>query len=347
MARRKLTKQEVVGFAQSIQSLLTNLQSHDMTLNGPQYQSFMNTVIKSFSLKKFITRIHYFNELLTPVFKADKNRSVLEIGSGYGLNLIILKFLGFEKVVGIELVESIAHNAQILMREAQQHLDFSLDNCVTICGNAESTSFKDGMFDCVIACEVISHVPSFDRVMRETNRILTHNGFFVVSDGNNHSCLRLKRRRHKAWRSVRSSELHKRVMFLKEHFPDIDPQFRASIALHTELLPLCEVERIVPDIIKTNKLPMNLYFEEYAPVFSSSGIWVEYGFYPAKLCKTFALYGFTSTLKAYIGSARGFPFNTVQTILNWLPNKLRFMFWPVFIMYAKKTAPPKYLIPDK
>ena len=338
-------EKDITSFAMSIEKIINELKTSNLTEKGPEYQSFVDH-LNNFFLKKFVMHVHFFKRLLFSVLDSGINSSILEIGSGYGLNLIILKFLGFENVVGIELMQSMNHNANVMINLAKKYLNFNLDNCYSICGDAESTNFGDKEFEYIISTETISHVPSLDRLMRELNRILRDNGLFILSDGNNHSCPYYKRKMLKIWKQTRNKELEKRIIFLKKHFPDINPHFRASIALHTELLPLAEVENIVPNILQTNKLPMNLYFEGYAPVYSQSGVWAEYGFYPVKLADYFKLYGFSSKIQVYTGSARGFPFNIAEKLINLLPNKIKFLFRPNFIVYSKKIDIPRFLIID-
>jgi len=44
--------------------------------------------------------------------------------------------------------------------------------------------FKDNFFDCVIAGEVIEHIPNLDAFMKEVHRILKQNGIFCLSTPN-------------------------------------------------------------------------------------------------------------------------------------------------------------------
>jgi len=332
----------VIRFAKSMEKVIAGLKSSNASKSGPEYQPYLN-FLQRYSVQDFVKKIYYTKNLLFPLLNSGRKR-ILEVGSGYGLNLIILKFLGFEEVFGLEIIKSINDNANLLIDTAKEYLDFNLDNCCAIWGNAESTNFKNEEFEAIIGMEVVSHVPSFDRFMREMNRILVNKGLLVFSDGNNLSCPYYRRKRIKTWKKIRNKELEKRLIYLKKQFPDIAPQFRASIALHTELLALDEVKNIVPSIIMSNKLPMNLYFEGYAPVYAETGIWDEWGFYPKKLVTQLKLYGFSSEIEIYLGSARGFPFNVLETLINLLPNTIKLLLRPSFRCYAKKMEIPGYLV---
>ena len=338
-----MPKSNIEDFAKSLKCVIDEIKDNPQMESGPEYQKFSDAFKNMANAESLGKIIRQFENIFIEA-NINSRRSILEVGSGYGVNLLILKFLGFDRVCGIELIESMNKNANFLINIAKKYVKFSLDDCYSLCGNAEATNFTNGEFDNVIAIEVISHVPSIDRFLREVNRILKDEGSFIIRDGNNHYCPYYRRKFLREWARVRDAELKKRIVFLKQHFPDIDPQFRASIALHTELLSLNDVKDAVSEIIRTNKLPMNLYFEGYAPVFSQSGIWVEYGLYPTKVTQQLKLYGFSSKKKVYIGSARGFPFELLEKIVNLFPDKIRFLIRPSFMVYAKKIDVVKYLV---
>lgn len=338
-----MNNNEITRLAQSICAMLEKIKSDPDFMQGPQYQSFERTILR-LDQKRLVNRIRYFNKILSPVLQSGHTQSLLEVGCGYGINTLIFKSLGFKHICGIEIVPSISANAQLLIKKAQDYLPYSLDGCEVICGNAESTSIPDESFECVFAVEVISHVPSIDRFLREMNRILKTGGYFVVSDGNNLRCPYYRSKLTKIWKRLRETELKKRIVYLENQFPDIDPQFRASIALHTELLPLEAMKKEVPGIIKNNTLPMNLYFPGYAPIFSESGIWAEYGFYPEKLASYVEQYGFFAQVHQYIGSARNSFLDIAERCINLLPDVLRFLFRPSFLLYAQKNERTRYLI---
>lgn len=338
----KLNKKEIMEFSGILEKIIREFKSSSLRKSGPDYQE-CNLFLDTFNKHNLIKQIIYLKKLINPIGKLKKNQ-VLEVGSGYGLNLIILKFLGFENVTGIEIVKSINYNANLLIDVAKKHCKLNLENCRSILGDAESTNFSDEEFDLVLSIEVISHVPSFDRFIREINRILKSSSYLIISDANNCSCPYYYKKRKAIWKRIRSQELNKRLKFLKENFPQIDPHFCASIALHTELLSKEAVKEIVPQIIKSGKLPMNLYFEGYAPVFFETGIWDEYGFSPRKLIKDLKKYGFSSKIDIALGSSRGFPFDKIEKTINFFPLIIKEKLRQNFICYSKKETGVKYLI---
>lgn len=335
-----IRQQDIDSFAHSLLNLLNEIKVSDLKDQGPTCHPCSLELNKA-RIPILKTRIRFFQRMLAPL---SDRKSVLELGSGYGFNLLIMKFLGFQKVHGVELVKSVNDTAVEVLKLAKKHMDINVDDCTTTCGDAESTDFKNEQFQNIVAIESISHIPSFDRFMREINRILKPNGMVVVSDGNNICCPYYRRNLQKTWTKTREKDLIIRVQTLRTAYPDLDPHLCASIALHTELLSLDDAKAAVPAIVKTNKLPMNLYFEGYAPIQAQTGTWAEYGFEPPKLAKDVQKYGFSATPSLYAGSGRGGIWPFIENTINMMPDSIRFLFRPTFFLHMTKTDSVKYLI---
>jgi SAM-dependent methyltransferase len=48
-------------------------------------------------------------------------------------------------------------------------------------GDAEDTGYPDNYFECVVANELLEHVPDLHAVLKEVKRILGHGGFLVIT----------------------------------------------------------------------------------------------------------------------------------------------------------------------
>lgn len=330
------------SFLQALLKTFDEIKSMQSVSKGPAYQDF--SVYLSQINQHYLTKqISFIQRLLKPI-KDVKSLSILEVGSGYGLNLLILKFLGFKDVKGIEVVKSINDNAKLFIETVKKYCDFDLSGCDSLHGDAQSTNFNNREFDIILSIETISHVPSLDRFLREVNRLLKLNSYLIISDGNNCSCPWHYKKQSRLWKEVREADLLKRLNFIKQKFPDVEPSVRASLALHTELLGKDDLVDAIKDILRTKKFPMNLYFEGYAPVYFETGIWDEFGFYPTQLITDIYKYGFKAEVDIYFGSARGFPFNFVEDIINSLPLVVKEKLKPNFIAYARKFEETKYLV---
>lgn len=330
------------NFSAALLKTFNEIKSLNSLNSGPAYQDF-SLYLSQINQDYLIKQIRFLQRLLKPIQNV-RSLSILEVGSGYGLNLLILKFLGFKEVKGIEVVKSINDNAKLLIETAKKYCDFDLSDCDSFHGDAQCTHFRNEQFDVLLSIETISHIPSLDRFLREVNRLLKINSYLIISDGNNCSCPWHYKKQSKLWKEIREADLVKRLNFIKENFPEIDSSLRASIALHTELLGKDDLIDAIKEILRTKKFPMNLYFEGYAPVYFETGIWDEFGFYPRKFIADLNKYGFKTEADIYFGSARGFPFNIIENLINSLPLVIKEKLRPNFISYARKFEETKYLI---
>jgi hypothetical protein len=166
----------------------------------------------------------------------------------------------------------------------------------------------------------------------------------VISDGNNFGCRYYRKAQRKEWERIREQELPYRVAFIREQFPDIDPEYAASLALHTELYSREATATIVAQAIQARQLPMSLYFPGNPPVYFETGVWVERAFYPPDLVRLLHGYGFDAFARIYVGGARGALHALVERMANRLPDRLAFALRPSFRCYGRKISPPSYLI---
>jgi 2-polyprenyl-3-methyl-5-hydroxy-6-metoxy-1,4-benzoquinol methylase len=95
---------------------------------------------------------------------------ILEIGCGAGMTGKLLKELGFEEIVGIEVVEEVA-------RKAIPYYDR------VIVGDVEKVMlpYEKGHFDCILYGDVLEHLVEPWRVLKEHNALLKPGGTIVCS----------------------------------------------------------------------------------------------------------------------------------------------------------------------
>jgi len=325
----------------AVEELVRALRVHARDFPHPSYQPF-ESFLNSLSSAGVRRQFRFLDYLVGP---APKSRApLLDIGSGYGLNIVLLRLLGFESVGGIEAVPGIASLSRLLIDTAGSVLGFDVGECIVHEADAECSGLRGESFECVTAIEMVSHASSFDRLLREVNRLLTPGGELLISDGNNLSCPSCRRLRRRQWSAARADELRQRVAFISENFPSVDEQAVASFALHTELyskdMVLAEVSRALCD----DHMPMALYFDGNAPVFFETGQWIERGFFPAELEADLRGYGFDACARAYVGAARGAPFALADRVVNLPPPRLRFLARPSFVRRGTKTGDPTYLV---
>jgi SAM-dependent methyltransferase len=335
-----MTKLAILQLARQLHRALRDLSTDRRIDPGPSYQTFAHHVatLTPHVLEKQIRFICRIAASLKP-------GSVLEVGSGYGLNVVVLRQLGFKRVVGIEIIPGIHHDASLLLERMADEVE--TEGASVVLGDAEATPFSAGEFSNVLAIEVLSHVPSLDRFLREANHILERGGLLVAIDGNNVDSPARRKQLLRLWRELREEDLGRRVAVVERDFPNVSPRLRSSIVLHTELLSIDDMKRAIPEIVASGRLPMNLYVEGTAPTFADSGLWGERGFSPPKLAKDLGAYGFDASSRIYLGSARSMPLRYVEDFINRLPLNMKYMLHPTFTLSAKKTADAPPLTPTR
>lgn len=99
----------------------------------------------------------YINKKLYNLGELAKNKSVVDIGCGYGRNRLIVEGAG-GKWVGVEPFDGGAH---------------------TVVGDAENLPFDDNSFDIAIMDAVLEHIPDVGKAFSEIGRVLKPSGVFV------------------------------------------------------------------------------------------------------------------------------------------------------------------------
>jgi SAM-dependent methyltransferase len=99
----------------------------------------------------------YIHESVYDLSEVVREKSVIDIGCGYGRNKAIVEAAG-GTWVGVEPFEGGAH---------------------TVVGDAENLPFDDATFDVAIMDAVLEHVPDASKAFSEVSRVLKPGGFFV------------------------------------------------------------------------------------------------------------------------------------------------------------------------
>jgi O-antigen biosynthesis protein len=95
---------------------------------------------------------------------------ILEIGCGAGMTGRLLKELGFQEVVGVELVEKVA-------REATPYYDRVIVDDV----EKAALPYEKGYFDCILYGDVLEHLVDPWKVLKEHRSLLKPGGIIVCS----------------------------------------------------------------------------------------------------------------------------------------------------------------------
>lgn len=186
----------------------------------------------------------------------DFNKKVLEISSGKGLMLKTLRDRGYN-VIGTEVNDEYIEFAK---REFQLNLVKMKDGKI---------DFPDNYFDIVLSFDVFEHIPDSDFHLQEIQRVLTPNGFYLLSTPNKLTNIPfeiIKEKSFTKWRKYHCSlhtywKLKKR--FLNNNFeveflniPLINDYFKNKIKKYLGFFGLFLIKIINPDYLpkplKTN-----------------------------------------------------------------------------------------------
>ncbi len=110
-------------------------------------------------------------ELLGP------NDRLLDLGCGSG-GLLVAAGQRAGAVVGVDIA------ARWLVIARQQCAEAGLDNALLACACAEHLPFRDGVFDVVVANDVLEHSQSQQQLLREARRVLRGDGLLLLTTQN-------------------------------------------------------------------------------------------------------------------------------------------------------------------
>lgn len=100
-------------------------------------------------------------------------KRLLDLGCGTGRYSALLARCG-AKVIGIDPSAKMLEQAR---RKITPQCHFDLCH-----GTLEGTSFPNEHFDLILSALTLSHIPELESIFAESARILTRNGFMVISD---------------------------------------------------------------------------------------------------------------------------------------------------------------------
>ncbi|HMB89594.1 MAG TPA: methyltransferase domain-containing protein [Rhodothermales bacterium] len=107
-------------------------------------------------------------------------KDVLEIGCGHGGITCYLASIGARHVTGIDINVENLRFAEELLQHFELQRGSKLTNIEFCVMNATELEFADESFDVIVADNLFEHVMEPEQVLKESRRVLRHNGVLIV-----------------------------------------------------------------------------------------------------------------------------------------------------------------------
>jgi hypothetical protein len=152
----RLDRPAMASFAADVAELAADLRCSVDTGESPSYQPF-DKYLASLDAQRVLRTIRYLTHIIRPALHGNGAGPTLEVGSGYGFNLLYLTYLGVPSCHGIEAVPSICEQSRKVHEAAAASLNLDLSECKIYEGDAQSSPFQSGVYRRVIAIEMFAY----------------------------------------------------------------------------------------------------------------------------------------------------------------------------------------------
>lgn len=244
-----------------------------------------------------------------------ENKTVLDIGCGFGLTCTTIAALGAKSVHGIDNFQPMADT----FRAYAPTLAIG-DRLHPAKGPADRLPYDTGQFDIVMTVEALSHIANTKGYMAEAHRVLKPGGVLLIADDNNAANPSVVKRNKEIWEAfengppttdihghtVRVPYIRDRERILKEACPSLSEDEVQKLGLNTAYMTRDEILDAARRYLDDRTLPNSRYTPDRCPIQPETGHTMEALLDPYDLKAALDGLGFKAKVKPYFfGESRG------------------------------------------
>jgi len=244
-----------------------------------------------------------------------EGKRVLDAGCGYGLQLIVLHYMGAREGVGFDLSDARLNTFQKIIE------DFGLNESLrAYLKNLDDIDFEPESFDMILSNEAISHYLNVEMFFEKASSWLRRGGVLTIADGNNGANPKLAQHTHEVWRrfeqgptgrigvhNIKRTYMEIRAEIIQQAYPHLDTATVQQLAERTSLMTREAILRATERYLQTGELPNSRFDGSQCPVHPYSGEVIERLFHPMELARDLERFGFRARAYSYFGGAGGNP----------------------------------------
>ncbi|MBZ5523436.1 MAG: class I SAM-dependent methyltransferase [Acidobacteriia bacterium] len=246
-----------------------------------------------------------FEAVFTRIY--GENKTILEVGSGFGMTCILFGLLGAKEAHGVELVNRAVAKAN----EMRDSIDPRLPVFFKQGDAAKWLPYPGAKFDVLLLVEAISHIIVADlrAFLAEMSRVVKPGGIIYISDGNNERSAYRRKINREIWdrfengpptasgetvhtHSVKKAYVDARREIAERTVAGLSASAYEDIARNTFCFTSQEVEEATRNYAANGVLPSAPYRKGICAIDPVTNMYIEKMFDPFELCSIFREMGF-------------------------------------------------------
>lgn len=275
-------------------------------------------------------------------------KSVLDVGSGFGMACVVMHLLGAERVEGIDTFLPMVETTQSYVASWPELQALSFQS-----GLSYDLPFEDGSFDIVLNFEALSHFVNQEQSVAEAARVLKKGGRYIIADDNNGANARIVKENREIWErfengprgdihghNVKLPYIESREQILLSALPQLSAEDARELAANTAYMLKQDVINAGERFVSEGAKPSSRFQSDRCPVEPHAGQFMENQLDPRELSETLEALGCKCETVAYFGGdGKGGIVKLANSMLNaLLPKELLIQQSAGFRLHATRLA---------